>query len=190
MAFSSSHLAALLDRLRHEIYLPRARLFNPNQASISEDLSRRAFLQQPLSAHIDGTATRPYAIGGDDLATIDRDGPYIDRAPLDYSEIRPYIYDDLDTFTSSNRNPHHLYSFPFGDTAPRGIRWGPEEIHAYNSKALLHNASIARRKSLVEPYSQLMYPIMDSQGRFPSGFDRPMRYEDFLLMEGMTDFGP
>ncbi len=65
------------------------------------------------------------------------------------------------------------------------VRWGPDQIRAYNRDVLRHNNQIARRKAAGASAEYMMlHPTMDLQGRFPPGFDAPMRLEEFFGLDG------
>jgi len=119
----------------------------------------------------------------EDAAAIDRNGPFIHTLCTPRCRGHSHLCDDyLDAPDSNRRFPH---TYPLQCMEPGGVRWSPDQIQAYNRDVIRHNDQIARRRCYGVPGEHMMlHPVMDPHGRFPPGFDRPLRLQDFLSMDG------
>jgi hypothetical protein len=178
--------------LENDLHPPRPRLVRGDYALVPLTHSHRA--DRPLSEYISDDSPlntactlrhRPILGGVADAAVIDRDGPYGHHSYYPHCRSLPQSYDDVDYLDLPDPNWRFSHTYPLPCMEAGRVRWGPDQIRAYNRDVLRHNNQIARRKAVGVPGEYMMlHPTMDLQGRFPPGFDRPMRVEDFFGLDG------
>lgn len=123
--------------------------------------------------------------GGGDSGAIDREGPYRYHPHSPRCRNVPHTCDDEDYLDQPDPNWRFSYTYPLACMETGRVRWGPDQIRAYNRDVLRHNNQIARRKAAgVAGENMMLHPMMDPHGRFPPGFDRPVGVEDFFRLEG------
>lgn len=191
MACLASHPGFCHHDLGNEIYSPRPRLVHGDFAVVPLAPSNRGHSNRSLAQHINDdnaldtrcALQHPSNFGGvGDAALIDRNGPFICSSCAPRCRSHPHLCDDHLDVPEGWQSP---YTYPLQCMEPGGVRWGPDQIHAYNRDVLRHNNQIARRRDGGVPGKYLMlHPMMDPLGRFPPGFDRPLRLQDFFSMDG------
>jgi hypothetical protein len=184
--------------LENEVCSSRPRLLHGDFALVPLPHTHRGHTNRSLAQHIsDDNALetrcalqhRSFHSRVEDAAVIDRNGPFIPTscAPRCRCRGHAHLCDDyLDGPDIDRRFP---YTYPLQCMEPGGVRWSTDQIHAYNRDVLRHNAQIARRRDDgVSGEYMMLHPVMDPHGRFPPGFDRPLRAQDFLSMDGKRRF--
>jgi hypothetical protein len=193
MACHTSYPRLYRQDLENECRSPLARLGHGEYALVPLENSRRRSLAYHInddSAHDTRCVLdhRPILGGVSDTAIIDRDGPFVRCACAPRCRSLPHSCDDAEHLELTANNGRFPYRYPVRCVEPGGVRWGPEEIQAYNRVVLRYNNQIGRRGAADMPGEPMMlYPMMDTLGRFPQGFDRPVRLPDFLDMDGEQD---
>ena len=191
MACLASHPGFCRHDLETELRSPRARLAHGDYALVPLSHPHRAQSDRPLSHYInDDTALdarcalqhRSILGGVEDAAVIDRVGPF---GCSQYAPRCGSLCNDADYLEMPDPGWRFSYTYPLQCVEAGGVRWSPEQIHAYNRDVLRHNNQIARRRNVGVPGEYMMlHPMMDPVGRFPPGFDRPLRLQDFFSMDG------
>lgn len=194
MACIASYPGLCRHDLETELALPRARLVHEDYALVPLSRSHRIHPDRPLSHYIADDAAldshyanqrRPSLRRLADDAVIDRAGPYAYSSTLPRCTSVMSPYDDAEYLDLPDPNWRFSYTYPLQCMEPGGVRWSPNQIHAYNRDVLRHNNQIARRRAAGVPGQYMMlHPMMDSLGRFPPGFDRPLSLQDFFGMDG------
>jgi hypothetical protein len=177
-----------------ELHLPRTRLVRGDYALVPVTHSHRVHSDRPLSHYYNEDtaldahcALRPRATFGGvtDASLIDRTGPFDCHSCVPRCRGVPHIHDDTEYLELPDPNWRFSYTYPLQCMEAGGVRWSPDQIHAYNREVLRHNNLIARKRAVGAPGEYMMlHPMMDPHGRFPPGFDRPLMCEEFLNMDG------
>jgi hypothetical protein len=180
--------------LEDELNSPRTRLVHGDYALVPLASNRREHSDYPLSHYInnDSALSPPCALrhravlrGVTDAAAIDRQGPFGYSSYTPRCRSAPQPYDDAEYFDVPRAGWRFPHTYPLQCIEPGGSRWSPEQIHAYNRDVVRHNNQIASRRMVGVPSEYMMlHPMMDPLGRFPPGFDRPWRLDEFLAMDG------
>lgn len=191
MPCNASHPGCCRHDLDSELALPRARLAHEDYALVPLSHSHHAHSDRPLSHYIaDDSALdphyshrrRPIHRCYPDDASIAQ-SPYIPRCRNPGSP-----HNDAECLELPDPNWRFSYSYPLQGMEPGGVRWSPGQIHAYNRDVIRHNNQIARRRAAGVPGEYMkLHPMMDSLGRFPPGFDRPLSLQEFFGMDGKQD---
>jgi hypothetical protein len=187
-----SHSEFCRHDLENEVCSSRPQILHGDFALVPLPHSHRGHSNRSLAQHInDDNALearcalqhRSFPSRAEDAVVIDRNGPFIHTSCTSPCRGYPHHCDDyLDAPNSHRRFPH---TYPLQCMEPGGVRWSPDQIHAYNRDVIRHNNQIARRRDHGVPGEYMMlHPVMDPHGRFAPGFDRPLRLQDFLGMDG------
>ncbi|KAF7509978.1 hypothetical protein GJ744_007292 [Endocarpon pusillum] len=193
MACLADYPAFCRHDLDNELHAPQARLISGDYALVPIKRTHRSCSDRPLAHYIndDNALDIRYPLrhrsilgGASDDAIIDRHGPFLSSSYSPRYRSLPHLCDDADHLDLPDANWRLPYTYPLQCMEPGGVRWSPEQIHAYNRDVLRHNNQIARRRNAGLPDECMMLlPMMDSLGRFPPGFDRPLRLQEFFNMD-------
>ncbi len=197
MACLADYPAFCRHDLDNELHSPQARLISEDYAIVPVKRTHRSYSERPLAHYInDDNASdirsalrhRPMLGGVADDAIIDRHGPFLSSSYSPRYRSLPHLCGDADHLDLPDSNWQLPYTYPLQCMEPGGVRWGPDQIHAYNRDVLRHNNQIARRTNAgVQGEYMMLLPMMDPQGQFPPGFDRPLRLQEFLNMDGKQE---
>jgi hypothetical protein len=194
MPYLASHPGFCRHGSGNEVYSPRPRLeVHGDFALVPLSPAHRGHSNRSLAQYInDDNALdkrcalqhRSFLSGFEDAAAIDRNGPFVYPSCAPRCRSHPRLCDDYyPGAPDSNRRFPHTY--PLQCMEPGAVRWSPDQIQAYNRDVLRYNNQIARRRDGSVPGEYMMlHPMMDPLGRFPPGFDRPLRLQDFFSMDG------